>query len=134
MPQIDHDGESFYLYAMQLFSKAGHVAAAEPEFANHFPEQFLSFDSHADISLSKEQRLMFNAFNNTSRLFTVNDCTFLSVNLLTTKSDRSQAAHDIHTMLHPFIGTNGSVCLFRYDEEVMLSFMGYGLQCILSDW
>ena len=48
--------------------------------------------------------------------------------------DRSQAAHDIHTLLHPGTGAKGTVCIFKCDDEVVLSIMGFGLKCILSDW
>lgn len=32
------------------------------------------------------------------------------------------------------IGTEASIFVFRYDDELMFSFMGYGKHCILSDW
>lgn len=134
MSHLDYDGESFYLYAMELFSETGHVFTSIPEFSNHSPEEFVYLDNKSETSLSREQRLMFRAFNNVSRLFSVNGCVFFSINLLTTKDERSQAAHDIHTMLYPFVSSEGTICLFRYDEEVMLSFIGFGHRCILSDW
>lgn len=134
MLHIDCDGENFYLYAMELFSEAGHVFTSVPEFANHSSEQFAYFDNNSNISFTIEQRAMLKCFNNVSRLFSVNGCTFFSVNLLTTKNERSQAAHDIHTMFHSMIDSDGTVYLFRYDDEVMLSFIGYGFRCILSDW
>lgn len=56
------------------------------------------------------------------------------MNLLTVRSDRSQVAHDIHTMIHPSVGSTASVCLFKWEDEVLLSFVGYGLKCVLSDW
>jgi len=131
---IDYDGESLYIYAMELFSNAGHVVTSDPVFVNHSPEQFLYFDNKRDVSLSREQRAMFRSFNNISWLFSFNGCTFFSINLQTLKSERSQAAHNIHTMIYPCIGSTGTVCLFRCDDNVMLSFMGFGLRCILSDW
>lgn len=130
----DRDGENFYIYAMELFSKAGHVFTSVPEIINHSPEQFCYFDNKSDIVLSQDQRAMFQSFNNVSRLFSYNRCVFLSLNLLTTKRNRSQMAHDIHMMLHPIIGMDGTICLFRYDNEVMLTFTGFGYRCILSDW
>ena len=134
MSPIEHDEEKFYTYAMELFLKAGHVATSEPEFINHSPEQFLYFDNKRDIPFSREQRAMFRVFRNISRLFSANGCIFFSINLLTTRSNRSQAAHDIHTMVHPVIEADGTICLFLYGDNVMLSFMGYGFRCILSDW
>lgn len=132
--RLDYGGECFYIHAMELFSKAGHAIAPIPEFINHSPEQFVYFDSNFDVSLSKDQRAMFRMFNNISRLFSFNNCTFFSLNLLTTRDERSQAAHDIHTMLHPVVGSDGMICLFRFDDEAMLSFMGFGYRCILTDW
>lgn len=130
----DYDGEVFYLYAMDLFSKAGHVFTSVPEFVNHSPEQFVYFDNRSDVALSREQRALFRVFNNVSRLFSVNNCTFFSINLLTTRESRSQTAHDIHMTIHPITGAVGTICLFRCDDEVMISFAGFGYRCILSDW
>lgn len=134
MSQIGQDEESFYLYAMQLFSKAGHVATSTPVFTNHSPEQVVYFDYRSDISLTREQRSMLRDFNSVSCLFSVNECIFMSVNLLVGHNKRSQAAHDIHTLLHPIIGAKGTICLFHWDDVVLLSFMGYGKRCILSNW
>lgn len=134
MSRLEHDGESFYMYAMELFSKAGHVFTSVPEIINHSPEQFIYFDNKSDIALSWDQRSMFREWNNISRLFSYNGCVFVSLNLLTTRRERSHVAHNIHTMIHPIIGADGTIFLFRYDDEVMLSFMGFGCRCILSDW
>ena len=134
MSTQDIVGEKLYAYAMELFFKTGHVATLKPEFINHSPEQFAYFDNRTDVSLTREQRSLFKAFNNVSRLFSVNRCVFFSINLLTSKVNRSQAAHDIHTMIHPVVEADGTICLFCHDDEVMLSFLGFGLRCILSDW
>lgn len=74
------------------------------------------------------------ALADVSRLFSVNGCTFLSINLTTIKEQRSQVAHEIHTMIHPLTGTDGSICLFQCDQEIMITLVGYGLRCIMSDW
>lgn len=134
MSQYDYDGIGFHLFAMELFLEAGHAVTSKPVFVNHSAEQFVFFDCSTEGFLSSDQRVLLKRFNNVSRLFSFNKCVFLSVNLLTTKPYRSQTAHDIHTMIHPRIGANGSICLFRFEDEVMLSFMGFGYQCILSDW
>ena len=134
MFKLDYDGEYFYKYAMELFSRAGHVFTSFPEFVNHSPEQFVFFDNKSDIVLSRDQRMLFRVFNNVSRLFTANSCAFFSINLLTAPKGRSQVAHDIHTLIHPIIGAEGTICLFRYNTEVMISFLGFGYRCILSDW
>lgn len=130
----ERNGEQFYQYAMELFSLTGHVSTLEPVFINHSAEQFVYFDSQIDPSLSREQRSSFRLFDNISRLFAVNDCVFFSINLLSAPEQRSQVAHDVHTMIHPLSGAKGTICLFRYDREVMITLMGYGKRCILSDW
>jgi hypothetical protein len=130
----DWEAETFYTYAMELFSSAGHVATSKPEFINHSPERFAYFDNKHNVSLTREQRDMFREYNNISRLFSANGCVFFSINLLSNRLHRSQVAHNIHTTIHPLVGSSASICLFRCDNDVMLSFVGFGLQCLLSDW
>ena len=134
MFQSDCDENFFYIFAMNLFYSAGHVFTLSPEFINHSPKQVVYFDNRTDITLSRMQRELFYSFNNISRLFSVNNCIFFSMNLTTSKSTRSQAAHDIHMMIHSITEANGTICLFRYNDEIMLSFVGFGCRCILSDW
>lgn len=132
----DHAGESFYRFAMALFMDAGHVFTSTPEYYNHSTAQFVYFDNKPDILLSPLDRARLTEFNNISRLFTVNGCVFFSINLTPDVrwSDRSETAHYIHTLIYPIIEEEGTICIFRHGEEVMLSFMGYGYHCILSDW
>lgn len=134
MSHSDLDGNIFYRFAMNLFYSAGHVFTSSPEFINHSPKQFVYFDNRTDIALSLTQRELFQLFNNISRLFSINNCIFFSIDLLTTKSNRSQVAHDIHMMIHSITESKGTICLFRYNDEIMLSFTGFGCRCILSDW
>lgn len=134
MSKQEKAGDKLYTYAMQLFYSAGHIAPSEPEYINHSSVQFIFFDNKSDVQLSQKQRNLFESFDNVSRLFSENGSVFFSIHLLTTKADRSQIAHDIHTMLHPIVGAEGTVCLFQFDDEVMFSFIGFGLRCILSDW
>lgn len=134
MLSFPYNGEDLYMYAMELFSETGHIFTSVPEFINHSSERFVYFDNKSGISLSRKQRLMLKNFDNVSRLFSVNGCCFFSINLLTIRKERSQMAHDIHTMLHPIVDSDGTICLFLHDEEIMLSFMGYGCRCILSNW
>ena len=130
----DYEGETFYQYAMSLFMEAGHVSTSTPEYYNHSAEQFVYFDNTSDSTLSQKERGDLKHINNISRLFTVNDCTFFSINLSVSRPERSELAHSIHTMIHPMFDTEGTICLFRFEEEVMLSFAGFGFRCILSDW
>lgn len=124
----------FYKYAMELFLSTGHVSTLSPVFINHSPGQFVYFDCKGDAALSRWQRELFRSFSDVSELFTVNNCSFFSINLFCTREERSRNAHDIHTMLHPLIGSSGTICLFRFEDEVMLSFVGFERRCILSDW
>lgn len=130
----DAAGEKLYIYAMELFCRAGHVATSDPEYVNHSPQQFAYFDNKADVALTREQRSLFRAFNNISRLFTANRCAFFSINLLSSRLNRSQMAHDIHSMIHPIVDVAGTICLFRFEDEIVLSLEGFGQRCILSDW
>lgn len=131
---LDFEGESFYRYTMALFFEAGHIFTPIPEYYNHSAEQFAYFDNKAGVSLSLNDRTLLKRFNNVSRLFTINKCVFFSINLVSMRSERSEYAHSIHSMLHPSIDADGTIFVFRFEDEVMLSFMGFGYRCILSDW
>lgn len=50
------------------------------------------------------------------------------------KSFRSQAAYDVHKILQLTFNVAASVLLFKYNDEVMLSFAGFASDVILSDW
>lgn len=130
----DHDGVNLYKYAMDLFLNTGHAAISVPEFINHSSEQFVFFDNRKDVSFSQSQRSLFKSFDCISRLFTANGCAFFSISMRATKKTRSQLAHDFHSLIHPIVQDSGTICLFESDGEVMLSFMGFGMRCILSDW
>ena len=134
MSDLNLDGIDFYRDAMELFYEAGHVSTLDPEFFNHSAQDFVYFDNSTDVALTKDQRYLLWLVNNISRLFTVNHCAFFSANLLSAKKYRSQIAHDFHAMIHFNVGTEASIFVFRYDDELMFSFMGYGNRCILSDW
>lgn len=127
--------ELFYEYAIALFVEAGHIDSTEPEFSNHSAERFVYFDfGDKSVSLSSSQRDLLGSFDNVSRLFTANGCEFFSINLSTMPRYRSAVAHDIHTMIHPLSGAQGTIVLFHCDECVLLSFMGFRHHCMLSDW
>ena len=126
--------ENFFEYALALFSKSGHTDVATPEFANHSAKQFILTDCDKNISLSQKQRNMFTLFDNISRLFTVKRIAVFSLNLLTSRSERSRAAHNIHMLIQSFVNDRATICLFRHADEIIFSFAGHGLTCILSDW
>lgn len=133
---MDAEGQSFYQFTMSLFLEAGHVFTPDPEYYNHSSKQFVYLDNKSDTLLSQADRGYLKEFYNISRLFTVNGCAFFSINLSQSisHSDRSEAAHRIHVLIFPIIEAEGTVCVFRHEDEIMLSFMGYGYHCILSDW
>lgn len=135
MGWLESNGDRLYEIALDFFYEAGHISKSEAEYINHSPTQFVYFDSVSSIGLSRDQRTLLHFFDNVSRLFTANRCAFFSIQLLTEMRHRSQLAYDIHMMIHPMAGTDGTICMFGFEDEVMLSFMGFGRgSCVLSDW
>lgn len=126
--------EKFFEYALELFVKSGHTDATEPEFTNHSTKQFIYLDCDKNFSLSQKQRDVFRLFDNISRLFTIKGIAFFSLNLLVSSSERSQAAHNSHTLIQSVVNDQATICMSRHDNEIILSFAGYGSTCILSDW
>ena len=131
---LSFDAENFFEYALELFSRTGHIDADEPEFANHTASQVVYFDSRKNLSLNQRQRNRLKNFNNVSRLFTTCGVAFFSANLSTLRNDRSQAAHDAHVLIHASCDDAATVCLFRHADKIILSFACGGLGCLLSDW
>ena len=140
----DFSGANFYKYATDLFVETGHMVASSPEFINHSAEEFVFLDASKDAVFSSAQRRRLKQFGNVSKLFTVDfgtgvegineRITFFSIEIYTEDNDRSQAAFDIHALLHPLTGADGTVCAFLYEENILISVMGFGLNCVLSDW
>lgn len=130
----DYEGENLYLCALELFVRTGHTFVSGPIFYNHTPEQFFYIDNHFDGALSHIERGLFLSFNNVSFLFCNCDCAYYSINLAVNRDQRSQLAHDIHTLLHRVTSVPASVCLFRHEDEVLVSMVGYQYRCMLSDW
>lgn len=126
--------EKFFEYALELLRKSGHTDAAEPEFTNHSAKQFIYLDCAKNISLSQKQRNLLLLFDNVSRLFTVKNIAVFSINLLTSKSERSLSAYNIHSLIQSVVDDQATICLFKHDDEIIFSFAGYGLNCILSNW
>lgn len=144
MYQSEIFDDFLYLLALKFFRKAGHAVASEVLFANHTPEQLVYFDSGIDISLSRIQRNMLKNVTNVSHLFDISDATFeisgsgsvsfYSIELLSTKQNRSQVAYDIHSLLRLAFSGIGSIVLFRFDYELMLSLQVGDSDIYLSDW
>lgn len=129
---------------MDLLFETGYCSTSIPKFVNHSSEQMAFFDTTEQVSFSENQRSLLDIFTNVSHLFTLGhepfvngdreQVAFYSLELMTNKSMRSQAAYDVHTLLHPIIGTDATVILAKHDDYVMLTLAGYGQGCILSDW
>lgn len=133
--EFQNQPELFNEYAIALFVEAGHTDSTKPAFSNHSAERFVYFDfGDKSVSLSSSQRDLLRSFDNVSRLFTANGCEFFSINLSAMPRYRSAVAHDVHTMIHPLSGAQGTIVLFHCNGCVLLSFMGFGYHCMLSDW
>ncbi|MBQ3444573.1 MAG: hypothetical protein IJG33_15175 [Selenomonadaceae bacterium] len=126
--------EKFFEYALALFAESGHTDATEPEFTNHSAKQFIYLDCDKNISFSRKQRDILLLFDNISRLFTIKGIAFFSLNLLVSSSERSQAVHNSHVLIQSVVNDQATICMSRHDDEIIFSFAGYGLTCILSDW
>lgn len=50
------------------------------------------------------------------------------------RTERSQAAHDVHALIHAASDEAATVCLFRHADKIILSFACNGSGCLLSDW
>ena len=126
--------EKFFEYALEIFSRTGHTDVIAPEFSNHSARKFVYFDNEKNLSLNFRQRDNLNDFDNVSRLFTTCGIAFFSANLSTSRNDRSQAAHDVHVLIHASCADAPTICLFRHANKIILSFASNGLGCLLSDW
>lgn len=134
----------FYKDALNLFVEAGHAATDLPIFCNHSVEEAVYFDCEASIVFSKKQLSILACSANISHLFDLNTdlfskgkrdkISFYSLELLSLESCRSQAAYDVHKNLHSTFNATASVLLFKNKDKVMLSFVGYDSDVMLSDW
>lgn len=126
MCRLDMD-DQFYDTAMSFFIEAGHITTREPEYFNLSTDQIIMVKDDYDDALLK-------CFENLSLLFVIRQCMFFSAELLCDCKHRSQMAHDVHGLIHSLIEMDASVCVFRCDDEMLISFLGYGCNCVLSDW
>jgi hypothetical protein len=141
---LDGADDDFCQYALNFFVESGHADSSAPVFDNHTSEQFVFFDNRSDYSLSDNELSLLKVFQNIAYLFSLGDnvfekrsgkqVNFYSIELNCSKGSRSQAAFEIHEMLHPLINAYASVILFRWENYVMLSIICENSECILSDW
>lgn len=127
-PELDG---RFYEIAMSFFIETGHTWSCVPEYINFNPNHI------SGVIMKRFDGLQFAAAEHCeqlSLLFMAHQCMFFSVELLTGSNQRSQVAYDFHELIHTFIESEASVCVFRSGNEVLFSFVGYGSRCILSDW
>ena len=131
-------------YGMEIFKELGYTDSKTPEYMNHTSKQAIYFDMTKDISLSRYQRGLLKHFTNVSRLFTISaedlassgweSIAFYSIDLLVSQQLRSEAAVEIHSLVQKVSDTPATVCLFKLNEHVLLSFAGFSRPCVLSDW
>ncbi len=123
-PDMD---DQFYSIAMSFFVEAGHISTYEPEYFNLNTDQII-------LDKDKYDTASLDLFDNLSLLFVIRQCMFFSAELLSDRKHRSQAARDVHGLIHSLIEMDASVCVFHLGDEILISFMGYGCHCVLSDW
>lgn len=133
-----------YLYAIELFQASGNAATSDVIFTNHTPEQFVYFDCQEEVAFSQLQRKMINNVSCISHLFDIQDETFdrqgygsigfYSMEMLCSKSLRSQTAYDIHCLFQRVFPTKASIILFRHNRKILLSMQGFDSDVYLSDW
>ena len=144
MSYLRSDDEKFYRYAMDLFQKSGHAIISEPVFANHSFEQFAYIDTEDTIVLSKNQRNSFSNYSNISKLFTLENDVFeiTTADIITVysaiihsdRTARSQCAFDAHVIIQKADRSDATIVLFKHENSILVSFMGYGQDVYLSDW
>ena len=133
-------------YSMHLFYEAGHIDTTTPLFENHPSSQFVYFDCADDISITYDQSIMLNSFDNVSLLFKLDQASgcfnysenetikYLSVELDCTGTNRSQLAYEIHRLIHSITLEEYTVILFMEGTDVLLSFASDYGQYVMSDW
>lgn len=122
-------------YAIELFCAADLTRKPQPTYVNRDIDTVLqAIDYPAELNICA---------NNVSHVFSMGEKTFLSgndticflsVELNTSYSSRSQLAYDVHRLLVPLLGCNGSIILFRSGDMVLLTMQGYDSDVYLSDW
>ncbi len=136
--------DNFYIDALEIFSNAGLTDSSNPVFDNHSLDRFVYYDCPNIVALTKWQRKILNCIDAISLLFTINGdaferfsqekINFYSAELICFEANRSQVAVDVHSILSQIIDCDASVFLFKHDENIMISIIGFQQECILSDW
>lgn len=138
------EDDMFYSEAMNLFQEAGHVATSLPQYTNHTYKQVIYFDSEKTVLIDPSMLNVLEQALDISHLFDLGDDVFeietgslisyYSVVLGCEKKNRSQMAHDVHFLLHSSFSSEISVIIFKHEDSVLLSVVGFDNDIILSDW
>lgn len=134
----------FYKEAMDIFIEAGHATSSDPYYFNHSAKQVIYFDTCKRLLIDNAQIHDLECAIYISHLFDIGDNVFsvktggkvsyYSIAIQCEKNSRSQIAYKAHMLLHPAFEADMSIILFKHDETLMLSILGYESDIILSDW
>lgn len=137
-------GGCFYNEALNLLHLAGHTSTTIPIYVNHTFRQAIYFDTTKTLSTEAVLSGLDKTATNISHLFNLGNELFesvigdtigyYSVEIESNLEDRSQAAYDIHRLLHATFEENYSVIFFCHNDNFMLSIAGFGGEVVLSDW
>lgn len=137
-------GERFYDEALNLLRLAGHTSTIAPIYINHTFKQTVYFDTNKTLSTDAALSGLDITAINISHLFNLGNDLFeselqdkigyYSVEIVSSLEDRSQAAYDIHRLLHPTFEESSTVMLFCHNDKFMLSIAKSDEDIVLSDW
>jgi len=136
--------ERFYDEVLNLLRFAGHTNTTVPIYINHTFKQVVYFDTNkilsTDVALSGLDIIAINIshlFNLENELFESelqDKIGYYSVEIVSSLEDRSQAAYDIHRLLHPTFEEISTVMFFCHNDKFMLSITKSNEDIVLSDW
>lgn len=137
-------GERFYDEALNLLRFAGHTSTIAPIYINHTFKQVVYFDTNKMLSTDAALSGLDITAINISHLFNLGNELFesepqdkigyYSVVIVSSLEDRSQAAYDIHRLLHPTFEESSTVMIFCHDDKFMLSMAKSDEDIVISDW
>lgn len=137
--------ERFYDEVLNLLRFAGHTNATMPIYINHTFKQVVYFDTNKLLSTDAALSGLDITAINISHLFNLGNELFesefpdkkigyYSVEIVSSIEDRSQAAYDIHRLLHPTFDESDTVMIFCHNDKFMLSITKSNEDIVLSDW
>lgn len=137
-------GEGFCYEALNLLRLARHTSTIAPIYINHTFKQVVYFDTNKTLSTDAALSGLDITAINISHLFNLGNELFeselgdkigyYSVEIVSNLEGRSQAAYDIHRLLHATFGESNTVMFFCHNDKFMLSIAKSNEDIILSDW